>query len=265
MLLLVYKIINIYSHVLFFILIIWILIIINLVVLLVENFLYQVFAASNSNAFFSFKIIHLFILDIILLYRVLILVMLFVNILKLIFILIINHEIFFLLVFYLLLIILEIILVQLAIILNNLLHLLFLAAMSYKINFLLYLLLKMHWFINFKWFIASRLIQNIFFGCLFIDPLSLICNHFISILSNILFKAFLFFKIFSHNYFNCFFWGPNFSQFFTIIYLNFVLIILHFSHILIIVDAWIWNIFLYFFCKVNLFLCNSEIRFCRDG
>ncbi len=129
LLLLVYKIINIYSHVLFFILIIWILIIIILVVLLVENFLYQVFAASNSNAFFSFKIIHLFILDIILLYRVLILVMLFVNILKLIFILIINHEIFFLLVFYLLLIILEIILVQLAIILNNLLHLLFLAAM----------------------------------------------------------------------------------------------------------------------------------------
>jgi hypothetical protein len=50
-------------------------------------------------------------------------------ILKLIFILIINHEIFFLLVFYLLLIILQIILVQLAIILNNLLHLLFLAAM----------------------------------------------------------------------------------------------------------------------------------------
>jgi hypothetical protein len=32
--------------------------------------------------------------------------------------------------------------------------------------------------------------------------------------------------------------------------LRFIFIVLNFPHILIIVDTWVWNIFLYFFCKI---------------
>jgi hypothetical protein len=136
---LVYEIINVYSHVLFLNLItlFWRFItnfLIILDILLIKNFLNQVFAASDTNAFFCFEIIHLFILEIILFHRVLILLVLFINIQKLIFLFIIYNKILLLLVFYFLLIIEKIILMQFIIILNYLLHLIFLTL----INIILY-------------------------------------------------------------------------------------------------------------------------------
>lgn len=124
--LLVYKIINVDSYVLLFnlILLFWRFIVLN--VLIVKNFLDQVLAASDTNTFFSFEIIHLFILEVILFDGVLILLMLFINVLKLIFIFIIYHEILLLLIIYIFLTFLKIVLVKFAIILNNLLHLMFL-------------------------------------------------------------------------------------------------------------------------------------------
>lgn len=247
--LLVYKIINVDSYVLLFDLLLLFWRFIVLVVLLVKNFFDQVLAASDTNTFFSFEIIHFFILEVILFYGVLILLMLFINVLELIFIFIIYHEILLLLIIYIIFTFLKIVLMKFAIILNNLLHLMFLTKIIIASYLKLNLLLEMLRLINFKRLIAFRLILNMLFSFLLFDPLSFIWNHFISILFHILFRAF-FFIIFFHDYFNCFFWRPNFSKFSIFIHLRFIFIVLNFPHILIIVDTWVWNIFLYFFCKI---------------
>ena len=124
----------------------------------------------------------------------------------------------------------------------------------------MHLLLKLLRLIYVKWTIAFWLIWKIFFSFYLFNSLSFICNHFISIFIQISFRNFSFFIIFFHNYVNRFFRRPNFSYISMLVYINFIFIMLHFPHILIVVNTWVWNIFLFFFCKVELFLCYSEVR-----